>query len=346
MPHASHVRELRYGENPHQEGALYRINDYDPLSLGRALQINVSDVPPSYINLVDFDRAQRTLIAAAAALQANGYPRDGIAVAVKHGNACGFGASATDAAAFENMIEGDKLAVMGAVIATNIHITRDRAQELLRHGLEDTSRDRLVDGILAPGFDPGAIELLRRKNGKCPLLQNAALAHIGLHSLEQQLLFRQVRGMLLVQTAPQFIPRFEDNVVRHRGGGPVRNVHLERDLALAWAVGSTSTSNTIAIVDSGKLLANAVGQQDRVGAAELALKRAQRSGHDTHGGGAYSDSFFPFDDAPKVLIAGGVKGILTSSGSINDQQTIDACAEKGIDLYMVPDRLGRGFFGH
>jgi phosphoribosylaminoimidazolecarboxamide formyltransferase/IMP cyclohydrolase len=120
----------------------------------------------------------------------------------------------------------------------------------------------------------------------------------------------------------------------------------EEDMLLASAIGETSNSNTISIVKNGMLLGNGVGQQDRVGAATLALARASRAKHDVTGASAYSDSFFPFPDGPQTLIDAGITSILTTSGSKNDQATIDLCKEQNVALYMIPDSLGRGFFGH
>ena len=120
----------------------------------------------------------------------------------------------------------------------------------------------------------------------------------------------------------------------------------KNDILLAWAVGTTSNSNTIALVKNGQLIGNGVGQQDRVGAAKLAVERATRSGHDISSATAFSDSFFPFPDGPEVLINAGVKIILTTSGSRKDNETIELCQKHNVALYMIPDILARGFFGH
>ena len=117
-------------------------------------------------------------------------------------------------------------------------------------------------------------------------------------------------------------------------------------MMLAWAIGSTSNSNTLTLVKNNQLIGNGVGQQDRVGAAQLAITRAKRSGHDVAGAVAYSDSFFPFTDGPQTLIDAGTTAIFTSSGSVKDKATIDVCAKHGVALYMIPDQVGRGFFGH
>jgi phosphoribosylaminoimidazolecarboxamide formyltransferase/IMP cyclohydrolase len=119
-----------------------------------------------------------------------------------------------------------------------------------------------------------------------------------------------------------------------------------RDLVLAWAVGSTSNSNTVTLVRDGQLIGNGVGQQDRVGGCELAIKRATDAGHDTKAAVAYSDSFFPFPDGPQALIDAGVSAILATSGSVRDSEIQEVCRKQKVILVQLPDAHARGFFGH
>ena len=118
------------------------------------------------------------------------------------------------------------------------------------------------------------------------------------------------------------------------------------DLVLAWAVGSTSNSNTVSLIKNNMLIGNGVGQQDRVSCCQLAIKRAKDAGHDINGSAAYSDSFFPFVDGPQTLIEAGVKTIFATSGSVKDDEVKKFCADKGTTLVMLPDSQARGFFGH
>ncbi|OGJ19994.1 hypothetical protein A2553_01440 [Candidatus Nomurabacteria bacterium RIFOXYD2_FULL_42_12] len=138
-----------------------------------------------------------------------------------------------------------------------------------------------------------------------------------------------------------------------------------KDVILAWAIGSTSNSNTITIVKDGRLYGNGVGQQDRVGAAKLAIFHADDTTNftkdlevlpplggktsklaDLENAVAYSDSFFPFPDAPEVLISRGVKTIFSTSGSVNDEKIIELCKNKGVNLILLPDAEARGFYQH
>ena len=128
-----------------------------------------------------------------------------------------------------------------------------------------------------------------------------------------------------------------------------------KDLVLAWAIGCTSNSNTITLVKEGRLYGNGVGQQDRVGAAKLAIFRADDAAKfadatiessDLENAVAYSDSFFPFPDAPEVLINRGIKTIFSTSGSVNDEKIIELCKSKNVNLIMLPDKEARGFYQH
>lgn len=97
------------------------------------------------------------------------------------------------------------------------------------------------------------------------------------------------------------------------------------------------------------MFGNGVGQQDRVGAAKLAISRADEANNgkaELEGAVAYSDSFFPFPDAPEVLINRGIKTIFSTSGSINDDKIIELCKAKGVNLIMLPDSEARGFYQH
>jgi hypothetical protein len=158
-------------------------------------------------------------------------------------------------------------------------------------------------------------------------------------------------GGFMVEPNYTFVPNFNSDGVSKYGcdtfdgfGGSM----AELDTLLAWAVCATSNSNTITIVNNRMLIGNGVGQQDRVGAAELAIKRAIDAGHkdELHGAVACSDSFFPYPDAVEVLIRAGIGTIFSTSGSVNDKAVQDLCVSKGVVLVQLPDSRARGFFGH
>jgi phosphoribosylaminoimidazolecarboxamide formyltransferase/IMP cyclohydrolase len=170
-----------------------------------------------------------------------------------------------------------------------------------------------------------------------------------------------VRGGTLEQPNYDFILDFKADYMQFHGE---LSDQRKNDLVLAWAVGSTSNSNTISLVKNGQLIGNGVGQQDRVGAAQLALTRTTNAFPDLSeegdniilkvtldksklaGAAAYSDSFFPFPDGPQLLARAGITAILTSSGSVGDESVIQTLTDAGVSVALVPDKAGRGFFMH
>lgn len=341
----------KYGENAWQsDAALYGTGSGDPLALERFELVAGS--PPSYNNLCDLDRLLQTVTHLAAAFDVNWQllpvwaARDRvIAIGVKHGNACGAAVDEIPGVALDGMLAGNPRSIFGGVVLVSFPIDEPLAETLVAAG---SDRRRLLDGVVAPAFTPGAVEILARKQGKCRLLANPALATLSHASLDAAPRFRYVRGGWLRQPNYTHVIRLDDRNLRC--SGEVAPAHRVPAL-LAWAVGATSNSNTITLVQphgSGHcaLIGNGVGQQDRVEAAQLAVRRAWEAGHDPKGAVAYSDSFFPFPDGPKVLVDAGVILVLTSSGSVNDDAVIRTFRDAGVAVCLIPDQLGRGFFGH
>ena len=333
-----------YGENAWQGNtSLYSSNPDDPLAMQNFKLLE--GTPPSYNNFADIDRLLQTITHIAAGLEVNGMKakNPSIAVAVKHGNACGAAIGTNEADVLKNVIQGDKRAIMGGVVMTNFPLTHEGAEILAT--FESANGRRILDAVAAPEISPDAIADLRRKKDKCRFLMNKALLQLTEAALDRNPRFRYVRGGFLKQENYRFVLNLKNTAIINYSASPLSQ-EKEADIILAWGIGSTSTSNTITLVKNGMLLGNGVAQQDRVGAAQLAIKRAKDSGHDLKNVVAYSDSFFPFDDAPRELINAGITAILTTSGSVHDEDTIKLCKEKNISLLMIPDKLGRGFFGH
>ena len=326
------VATCNYGENAGQAPAhLYSTGTPDPFALDKFVVIEGK--PPSYNNWCDIDRLLQTATHIAEGCAINGDVGIAIAVGVKHGNSCGAAVGLDRAGVMRKMMAGDPLAIFGGLVMVNFEVDETLCQSLF---------GKMLDGIIAPAFTPGARGRLKRKKDKCRLVVNPALNGL-VGNLDQAPRFRYVRGGFLMQPNYMFVPNFgREEIVKY--GTATRA--QEYEMMLAWAIGSTSNSNTITLVKNNQLIGNGVGQQDRVGAANLAINRARRSGHSLSNAVAYSDSFFPFPDGPRTLIEAGITAIFTSSGSINDQATIDLCQEHDVALYMIPDQIGRGFFGH
>lgn len=332
----------KYGENAWQSPAgLFTKETSDNLALQNFKL--AEGTAPSYNNLCDIDRMLQVMTHIAAANELNRRNFPCMAVGVKHGNPCGASLATNPADALCNMIAGDPLALFGGLVMVNFPVCGEEA-EILRQWKMDGGAKRLLDGVAAPQFSEEAKNELARKGGKCRLMENPALANLGESSLDRAPRLRYARGGFLRQPNYTFVFDFNDPDLEIFG--PKCEEQQETDLFLAWSIGSVSNSNTITLVKNRMLIGNGVGQQDRVGAATLAIARAKRSGHNIEGAVAYSDSFFPFPDGPQVLIDAGVKAILTSKGSVNDGLIREVCAKAGIALYFLPDSKCRGFFGH
>jgi len=329
----------KYGENAYQSpAALYTTGQADPLALDKFKLI--AGAPLSYNNYCDLDRLLQTTTHVAATFDLNRNLVPFIAIGVKHGNACGAGIALNQSLAIKKMVTGDLQALFGGLVMVNFPVKAEEAELLLTH---ESSGRRLLDGIIAPEFSPDAVETLKRKGDKCRFVVNPELANLNRDSLDSELIFRYVRGGYLVQPNYTYILNLADPDLKKYG--EVTEAE-EDDFLLAKAICDTSNSNTITIVLNGQLLANGVGQQSRVNGARLAINLGNINNHDLEDSMAASDSFFPFSDGPRILASSGIKAIVSTSGSIKDEEVISFCRQNGIALYLIPDTKGRGFFNH
>ena len=264
-----------------------------------------------------------------------------IALGTKHGNACGAAVGDSPIEAVRTMVMGDPRAIFGGLVMLNFAVTEEVAGELLSYGVSEGRR--VLDAVTAPSFEQAAVQLLSRKGDKCRFLVNEALATLGEAALDATPMLRQVRGGFLRQPNYTWVADLAAPEVSRIGE---LSDMQRRDAVLAWAICATSNSNTVTLCRDGGLIGNGVGQQDRVGCCELALKRATDAGHETAGAVAASDSFFPRSDGPATLIDAGIAAIWATSGSVRDSETQELCRSRGVALWQVPDSIGRGFFGH
>ncbi len=336
------VAAPNYGENPWQGGAGLYLSKHidDPLGIGK---FELKDgIPLSYNNYTDVDRLLQTAAHIAAGLERNFKDVPKIALGAKHGNLCGAGIDDDPKKAIEKMLDGDQRAIFGGSVLLNFPITKEIASTIMTYKMDKGKR--ILDIIIAPAVDDGALDLLERKSGKLRLLANPELAKLSEDSIDRTQRIRHIRGGRLKQDNYTFIYDFKHPDILW--SGKKASARQSKDMIIAWAIGTTSNSNTICIVKNGQLLSNGVGQQDRVTSAELALMRANNARHDLKGSSAYSDSFFPFPDGPKMLAEAGVKAIITTRGSIRDDEVAKELTSAGVSLCTMPDKLARGFFGH
>lgn len=356
---AQKLSPTKYGENPRQADAgIYADNRVNVDVLGIDQFQHVQGMERSYINITDIDRLLQTVTHIAAGFEVNFGAVPSIAVGVKHGNACGAGIADSSVDAIKKMLEGDTRAIFGGVIMINGPIDKPVAETLMKYAM-DGDRSRLLDGVIGSTVTDDALELLSRN--KLRVIVNPALDSLSVKSLDSSRRVRPLRGAVLEQPNYDFVIDLSADYIQTHGS---ISDQQKRDMILGWGIGSTSSSNTISIIKDGKLIGNGVGQQDRVGAGQLALTRTNNTLPELEDNGdslilkvildktklegstAYSDSFFPFPDGPELLAKAGVRAILTSSGSVGDEVVIKTLSDAGTAVAMVPDKLGRGFYLH
>lgn len=297
---------LRYGENPHQKAALYRDDSGWP-GLAQAEQLHGKEM--SYNNYTDADAAWRA---------AFDHQQTCVAI-IKHANPCGIAVSTVSVAdAHAKAHACDPLSAFGGVIATNTTVSVEMAQ---------TVADIFTEVIVAPAYEPGAVEALtKKKNIRILVAAEPEGAAVD---------FRPISGGLLVQERDALDAEGDDpNNWTLATGDPADSAMLA-DLVFAWRAGRAVKSNAIVIAKDGATVGVGMGQVNRVDAARLAVERA---GERTKGAVASSDAFFPFPDGLQTLIDAGVRAVVHPGGSVRDDEVTAAAAAAGITLYLTGAR--------
>jgi phosphoribosylaminoimidazolecarboxamide formyltransferase/IMP cyclohydrolase len=287
------VRKLRYGENPHQEAAFYRLPSMTG-GLASAKQLQGGEL--SYNNIQD---------AAAAFALASEFQHPAAAI-IKHTNPCGCAISADIADAYRRAFECDKVSAYGGVVAVNRPLDADTAEEIAAI---------FVEVVIAPGFRPEALAVMGRK-AKVRLLEVAPT-----HALWGDLEFRSVPGGFLAQTPDR--GRLDPDAAKVVSKRKPTEAEWE-ELAFAWKVVKHVKSNAIVLANDSAAVGVGAGQMSRVEAVGLAVARA---GDRAKGSVMASDAFFPFADGVEAGIAAGVTAIAQPGGSIRDKDAI-AAADK------------------
>ncbi|MEE0653626.1 MAG: bifunctional phosphoribosylaminoimidazolecarboxamide formyltransferase/IMP cyclohydrolase, partial [Bifidobacterium criceti] len=267
---------LRYGENPHQDAALY----VDPLNMrGFADAEQLGGKPMSYNNYVDADAAWRAVWDFA--------PQIAVAV-VKHNNPCGLAVGATAAEAHKKAHACDPMSAYGGVIATNATVTLDMAQSV---------RPIFTEVIVAPDYEPEALELLQTKKKNLRILKVA-------EPPKSKRQFRQIDGGLLVQSTDLIDAPGDSPDAWKLVAGEAADAATLKDLEFAWRAVRCVKSNAILIANDMATVGIGMGQVNRVDSANLAVERANTlddGRNRTNGAVAASDAFFPFADGAQIL---------------------------------------------
>ncbi|NBC11588.1 MAG: bifunctional phosphoribosylaminoimidazolecarboxamide formyltransferase/IMP cyclohydrolase [Planctomycetes bacterium] len=314
-----HPVDLRYGENPHQDGAVYRTAGHREPALTTAEQLHGKAL--SFNNYYDGNGALELVkeidpdVAAAASV-------------IKHANPCGFAVADNVADAFDKAYAGDPLAAFGGILAFNQPVSRAAAEKVVEG-------QKFLEVIIAPSYDDQALKILQERWKNVRLLATGPLPRPADRD-PAEMEMKKITGGLLVQERD--LAGFDPTRWEHQAG-PAPDDDLLMDATLAMMAVKHLKSNAISLVRDRALVGAGAGQMDRVASCRLAVEKA---GDRATGAVAGSDAFFPFRDGPDALINAAVKAIVQPGGSKRDDQTIAACNDAGVTCLFT----GRRHFRH
>lgn len=294
---------LRYGENPHQQAALYKIPGFKGNNI---LNVKIHQGKKlSYNNIMDADNAL-------ACIREFSRPA---CVIVKHANPCGVALGSNPEDVYIRAFQADSVSAFGGIVALNRICTESTALALSKV---------FIEIVLAPGFTPEALRIFSKKKNL------RVLETEEIHPPQAGLEIRQVEGGILVQE------KNTDTLTKK----DLRVVTEKRDfdadtMLFGWKVLKYVKSNAILIARKKTTVGIGAGQVSRIDAVQIALKK---SGDQLPGSILCSDAFFPFRDSIDILAGTGIKAIVQPGGSIRDEEVIAACNEHGMTMVFTGQR--------
>jgi phosphoribosylaminoimidazolecarboxamide formyltransferase / IMP cyclohydrolase len=299
IPSFVKVRELRYGENPHQRAAYYAEAGARRHLLSRVEQLHGPEL--SFNNLSDLSAARSLLLEFAL-------PACAI---VKHANPCGVAVAGSIEEAYDRALEADPVSAYGGVVALNRPVGDELAAGIA---------GQFVEVLLAPAYETAGLEQLKAKPSIRILVdQERRRFDPGERD------YRRVLGGLLVQDRDWDVEDRE--LMEVMCGQPSEETW--GDLLFAWRVCKHVTSNAIVIARDLRTSGIGAGQMSRLDAVRIAVEKARELGHDLAGSALASDAFFPFPDGPLLALGAGVTSLIQPGGSKRDAEVIEAVEENG-----------------
>jgi len=308
------VAELRYGENPHQQAAFYKLGGTNEPSLATAQILNGKTL--SYNNLVDLD---------AALALAREFDEPFVAV-LKHNNPCGAAAAATSAEALAQAWDGDPVSAFGSVLAFTRTVDLKAAEYLV-------SGNRFVEAIVAPGFDDDAFRMLvdKPKWGKSVRLLSIGDFSGASRNARDVELKKLVGGFLLQNRDLHAAGEGDCKVMTKRAPTTAELVGL----LFANKIAKHVKSNAIVLTRGTCVVGVGAGQMSRVDSVHMAVRKA---GAKSSGSVLGSDAFFPFADGVELALEAGVTAILQPGGSIRDAEVVAACDKRNAAMVFTGAR--------
>ena len=305
---------LRYGENPSQQAAAYRI-------LGRTSildsKIHAGSKAMSYNNFLDADTAFGLI---------REFKDCTATIILKHNNPCGGAEGKTLEESYLKAHAGDPLSAFGGVIAFSRRVDAATANAI---------GTKFIELVLAPGYDDDALEILKQRESR----RIMDVSNIWDLSVERAVNFRYITGGMLYQGRDPGI--YDKGAIKVATKRKPTQAELD-DAYFATKFCKHTKSNAISIAKNLQLVGNGAGQMSRVDACKIAIDKAKRFGFDLQGTTAASDAFFPFRDAVDELANAGIACIVQPGGSVRDAEAIAAADEHGISMVFT----GRRHFKH
>lgn len=289
-----HKKELRYGENPHQQGTFF--GDFDKIFT----QLHGKEI--SYNNLLDID--------AAVSLMAEF--TDPTFAVLKHNNACGLATRSTILEAWKDALAGDPVSAFGGVLIANRAIDAATAEEINKIFFEV---------IIAPEYSDDALTVLQQKKNRIILIQK--------QQLDTTMQVRTILNGALMQQRDLKVETADDLTSVTTLSPSTEQV---TDLLFANRIVKHSKSNAIVLAKNGQLMASGVGQTSRVDALKQAIAKALSFGFDLNGAVMASDAFFPFADCVQIAHEAGINAVIQPGGSIRDNDSIAYCNENNVTM--------------
>jgi phosphoribosylaminoimidazolecarboxamide formyltransferase/IMP cyclohydrolase len=297
------VKKLRYGENPHQEGSLYKMSFNLDIKKIHGKEL-------SYNNYNDIYSALFIL---------NTFPKKEGAVIIKHANPCGVSALKDQLNSYKNALACDPTSAFGGVVAINSIITNRLASELSK---------TFFEVIIANGFNEGALKILKKK-------KNVRLINFNKISLEKKEHYTFLGNIFLSQDTDEILLNKKIKIVTIKKP----SAKQIESLKFAYNICKFVKSNAIVLVNGQSTIGIGAGQPSRLDSCKIASNKAQEFVPDKLlNSVAASDAFFPFSDGILKLIASGVKAIIQPGGSINDKEIIKAANDAGVTMVFTGKR--------
>jgi len=303
------IQDLRYGENPTQQAALYSTREGRGVDVIR--QLHGKEL--SFNNLLDIEAASRTVAP---------WPDRPACAIIKHTTPCGLAIGESAEEAYLRAITTDPKSSFGSVVGFNTVVDAVTAEAMA---------DLFVEAVVAPRFHDDAVEVFKKK-------KNIRIVELPLPDNRRAFDFKRVRGGFLVQE--QFFYSADESEWKVATKRPPTDDE-RRDLRFAWAAVGAVKSNAIFLAKNETAIGIGAGQMSRVDSAFIAVHKAREENHDTNGCVLASDAFFPFPDSIEQAAEAGITAIIQPGGSIRDEQVVEAANDHDIAMLLTGARQFR-----